>query len=124
MDPAEEKLPLEGVDIDDSRTSSDSKTPRSSHGAALGELKGSEFTNRRSDVSNTANEDGVTDPEALHVDNSAGRGIIEDEDADSESMRRIESAVSIAETLPLYQEILFVFVICLAQLFTRKYLAK
>lgn len=33
---------------------------------------------------------------------------------------RMTSTVSIAEQLPLYREILFVTVLCLAQLFTRK----
>jgi hypothetical protein len=35
---------------------------------------------------------------------------------------RVTSTVSIAETLPLYRELLFVTVICLAQLFTREFL--
>lgn len=41
---------------------------------------------------------------------------------DPEGLTRTKSGRSIAETLPLYREILFVAVICLGQLYTRKWL--
>lgn len=41
-------------------------------------------------------------------------------EGDPEALARTKSARSIAETLPLYREILFVAVICLGQLYTRK----
>lgn len=44
---------------------------------------------------------------------------------DPEALNRTKSTRSVAETLPWYRELLFVAVICLAQLFTREsFLAK
>jgi hypothetical protein len=37
------------------------------------------------------------------------------------NLTKTTSTISIAETLPLHHEILFIFVICLAQVFTREY---
>lgn len=45
-----------------------------------------------------------------------------DEREDSEALGKTKSnATSIAESMPLYREVLFVAVICLGQLYTREY---
>lgn len=45
---------------------------------------------------------------------------LDDDDSPQDALERSKSTRSIAETLPWYRELLFVAVICLGQLFTRK----
>lgn len=44
----------------------------------------------------------------------------DESDNNADALERSKSTRSVAETLPWYRELLFVAVICLAQLYTRK----
>lgn len=56
---------------------------------------------------------------AQHEDRNGSLSELDDSD-DPEALERSKSTRSIADTLPWYRELLFVAVICLGQLFTRK----
>jgi hypothetical protein len=64
------------------------------------------------------------DEDSVDAETSSEGSLEDDAAADDEDMghaaTRMTSTTSIAETLPLYRELLFVTVICLAQLFTRE----
>lgn len=61
-------------------------------------------------------QDGTPDDRTLNTNFASD----EDGDDDPEALVRTKSTRSIADTLPWYREVLFVAVICLGQLYTRK----
>lgn len=79
-----------------------------------------------SEKSDADNSEGLYSKFEDDIDQEMSRSESTEDETDDADMgaaaTRRNSTVSVAEQLPLFREILFVMVICLAQLYTRKFL--